>query len=173
MPLIQDTWKTGKGDIVEQCLDPEHDDTESKTSKEKITLTSQFDVTLCTVLATRCSLSLDKKIVCDSQRNILSIVVLVSLHIYGSVNSSTVNINAEDQVSAAKRCCRTKRHQQAPQAGLEGSTPPLFPKTVRFRGQAEEVGEGGEWMLCMRVVLQKIVASKHSLRAVNLSSPFL
>lgn len=59
--------------------------------------TSQFDVTLCTVLATRCSLCLDKKIVCASQRNSLSIAVLISLRIYvNSVNSTTVNINAKD-----------------------------------------------------------------------------
>lgn len=130
MSLIQDTWKTGKGDIVQQCLDLNHDDIESKTSKEKTIFTSQFDLTLCTTLATQCSLSLDKKIVCDSQWNILSIAVLISLHIYGSVNSSTVNIDAEDQICAAKHCYRTKYNQQATQAGLEGGTPPLFPKTV-------------------------------------------
>lgn len=67
MSLIQDTWKTGKGDIVQQCLDLNHDDIESKTSKEKTIFTSQFDLTLCTTLATQCSLRLDKKIVCDSQ----------------------------------------------------------------------------------------------------------
>lgn len=67
---------------------------------------------------------------CDSQRNILSIAVLASLCIYGSVNSSTVNTNAEDQTSAAKSCCRTKHHQQTPQAGLEHSTLSLLPKTV-------------------------------------------
>lgn len=45
MSLIQDTWKTGKGDIVQQCLDLNHDDIESKTSKEKTIFTSQFDLT--------------------------------------------------------------------------------------------------------------------------------
>lgn len=130
MSPIRDTWKTGKGDIAEQCLEPGHDGIENKTSKEKIMFTSQFDVTLCSALATRCSLSLDKKSTCDSQRNILSIAVLVSPRIYGSVNSFTVNTDAADQISAVKRCCRTKRHQQAPQAGLEGGTPPLFPKAV-------------------------------------------
>lgn len=53
-------------------------------------------MTLYTLLATRCSLCSDKKIVCVSQRNILSIAVLVSLRIYGSVNSTTVNISAKD-----------------------------------------------------------------------------
>lgn len=130
MSPIQDTWKTGKGDVVEQCLDLERDGIESKTSKEKIIFISQFDVTLCIVLATRRSLSLDKKIMCDSQRNILNIAVLISLHIYGSVNSSTVNTDAEDQISAAKCCCRTKHHHQAAQAGLERGTRFLFPKTV-------------------------------------------
>lgn len=130
MSPIQDTWKTSKRDIVKQCWDLEHDGIESKTSKEKISFTSQFEVTLCTALATRCSLSLDKKIMCDSQRNILSIVVLVSLRIYGSGSSSTVNTNAEDQISAVKCSSRTKHHQKAPQAGLQGSTFSRFPKTV-------------------------------------------
>lgn len=130
MSPIWDTCKTGKGGIAEQRLEPGRDGIENKTSKEKIIFTSQFDVTLCTALATRCSLSLDKKSTCDSQRNILSIAVLISLRIYGSVNPSTVNTGAEDWISAAKRSCRTKRHQQAPQAGLEGGAPPPFPKTV-------------------------------------------
>lgn len=72
MFLLQDTRKTGKGDIVKQCLDLEHDGIENKISKEKIIFTSQFDITLCTMLATQCSLSLDKKVVCDSQGNTLS-----------------------------------------------------------------------------------------------------
>lgn len=129
MSPVQDTWKMVKGDVVEQYLDLEHDGIESQTSKVKIILASQFNVTLCAAVATQCSLSLDKKIMCDSQRNILSIAVLASLRIYESVNSSTVNTDAKDQISAAKRCCRTKRHQQAPQAGLQGGTLSLFPKT--------------------------------------------
>lgn len=129
MSPIKDTWKTSKRDIVEQCSDLEHDGIESKTSKGKISFTSQFEVTLCTALATRCSLSLDKKIMCDSQRNILSTVVLVSLCIYGPGSSSTVNTNAEDQISAVKPSYRTKHHQKAPQEGFEGSTISHFPKT--------------------------------------------
>lgn len=130
MSLIQDTWKTSKRDIVEQCLDLEHDGIENKTSKGKRSFTSQSEVTLYTALATWCSLSLDKKIMCDSQRNILSIVVLISLCIYGSGSSSTVNTNAEDQISAVKCSYRTKHHQKAPQAGFEGSTFSHFPKSV-------------------------------------------
>lgn len=93
-PLKQNTWKTRHGDIVEH-LDLEHDGIESKTSKNN-KITSLFDMTLHTVWATRCSLCLDKKIVCSSQRNILSIAVLISLRIYGSVNTFTVNVNAKD-----------------------------------------------------------------------------
>lgn len=66
---------------------------------------------------------------CDSQRNILSTVVLVSLCIYGSGSSSPVNTNAEDQISAVKCSYRTKHHQKAPQAGFEGCTFSHFPKT--------------------------------------------
>lgn len=40
MFLIQDTWTTGEGVIAEKCLNLGHDDTESKTSKEKIIFTS-------------------------------------------------------------------------------------------------------------------------------------
>lgn len=52
MSPIQDTWKTSKTDIVEHCSDLEHVGIESKTSKGKISFTSQFEVTLCTALAT-------------------------------------------------------------------------------------------------------------------------
>lgn len=52
MSLIQDTWKTSKRDIVEQCLDLEHDGIENKTSKGKRSFTSQSEVTLYTALAT-------------------------------------------------------------------------------------------------------------------------